>query len=74
MDSTEPVEALTLELEKAETAIQNLVHVLKQRGLYEASSLEGQISDRQKGMRDVARRGRAWLEQQEARARWDSET
>ena len=47
MDNTELVEELTLELEKAETAIQNLIWVLKEHGLYEASGLEGQVSDRQ---------------------------
>ena len=65
------IEALTTELERAETTIQNLVHLLKTHDLLGDSALASQVHDRQLDITAVAGRGRAWLEQQEARAKWD---
>jgi len=63
MSARELVEELTRELERAETAIENLVYVLRQHGLYERCGLANQVFDRQKNISDLGTRARAWLEE-----------
>ena len=69
----ELIEALTEELENAETTIQNLVAALRAHELHITPGLESQVHDRQRGITAAARRGRLWIERQEERDRWDNE-
>ena len=61
MSDRELVEALTRELERAETTIENLVMVLREHGLYETCGLCHQVFDRQKSIDELGTRARAWL-------------
>lgn len=69
----ELIEALTEELENAETTLQNLIAVLRAHEVQLTPGLASQVHDRQREITAAARRGRAWIEQQETRDRWDSE-